>query len=527
MVDPVAHLVEAKRLSEWKRATSSLYYLATEYLKYDKLSETFHRPMLDEWDRVDEARLRGRPVDTVDLWPRDHIKTWCERARILRLYMRRPDATVVWWHAVEEQAQDSAVAIAKQLQYNLPLRRLFPKGVLPSTAAKRFIGASGFRLNSNRLGDSPSMRAWGAGSEATGGHSLVGVLDDPVGLNDVLDSQMPTRIKWYEGTVCNVVSSTLNGWKDVIGTRWDIRDPYAAWIASSDWVATVRACLETDGKPDYKGTPVYLPKALIEKKRRQMGESMFAFQMMNDPSPQSVKPWDSSKCEHLVTWEEAKGPGFTVVLSDPAPAKVGSFAEEREKKREDGKKDYWACAVVKFRRKGQRFERILLDLSQSQSWTVDSGLTEICRLQRKWGTPYFAIERFGEGVAYYQSEHRRIARREAVRHAPLDLTLSRRSKNEKFGALADAASMDEFLICETVPRDIMEVFLEQARLWRPLPNGKNSLEYDDLANCVSFSVDPVFLSYVPRETPEAEEWSPYRKNREEIATGGSRWVSWS
>jgi hypothetical protein len=47
--------------------------------------------------------------------PRDHIKTWCERARILQCYLLDPSVTVTWWHAVEDKAVESADAIAESM----------------------------------------------------------------------------------------------------------------------------------------------------------------------------------------------------------------------------------------------------------------------------------------------------------------------------------------------------------------------------------------------------------------------------
>ena len=68
----------------------NLWLLATEILGYDKLSLTFHKPMLEEWDREDRKRFKGKHADSLELWPRDHIKTWCERARVIRYYLIDP-----------------------------------------------------------------------------------------------------------------------------------------------------------------------------------------------------------------------------------------------------------------------------------------------------------------------------------------------------------------------------------------------------------------------------------------------------
>src|SRR3972149_2886051 len=224
---------------------AGLWYLCKQILNFELLTETFHRPMLRKWDEIDLQRSRGKQLFTLDLWPRDSYKTWCERARVIRRFMRDPSCTQTWWHAVEEMAQESGAAIGEHFLKNEKLRAVCKAGgmKLPSALSKRFVTAVGFRLPDNRKDEAPSLRCAGAGSEVTGGHSDFGVLDDPTGLNDVRDNQMPAKRLWYRGTVRNVVRS--NGNLDVIGTRWSKDDLYAPWLGAPHWRSTVRAALET------------------------------------------------------------------------------------------------------------------------------------------------------------------------------------------------------------------------------------------------------------------------------------------
>lgn len=492
----------------------SLYWLATEILGYDKLSPTFHGPMLAKWDEIDRKRLKGASIDTLDLWSRDHIKTWAERARVIRYFIFDPTITVTWWHAVEEMAQESAVAIGRMLQTCKPLRELFDLGILPSPMAKRFVGASGFSLRSNRIGDAPSLRAWGAGSEATGGHSRVGVLDDPVGWNDVSDSQMPAKKRWYQATVRNVVRA--DGWIDVIGTRWP-EDIYGEWLKSPHWVSTVRAALETDGKPDYKGEPVYLTKAQVKRKRDEMGEYMFAFQMMNDDTAKGERPWVAEKMERRCTLKDLLPGAFKIVLSDPAPYEPGRSSD-------GATKDDWATLTIGLQSRGQRREIIWLDGAFSPSWTPSEGFEEICRQKRRWKTGHVAIERVAQTIQFYMKDLEEISRREGVKHREHELTLSHQGKNAYFRRLCDRAAQGELLICESVPDAVVEKTLDQCRRWLPLPTGRNSLKHDDLANCLSFATDPSFRHFAPEA--DEPEWSPYLRQERDEEFGGSRYIKW-
>lgn len=525
IVNPLAAAVAlSEKQKRVRRYQNSLWLLATEILGFDRLSETFHKPLLDRQDEMRRARRAGKGKFTFWIWPREHYKTTCRKAQVIQDYLCDPTTSVIWWHAVEDKAQEVCVAVSTMLQTNKELRKLFPDGVLPSPNAKRFIGAKEFRLRSNDVNHGASFRAYGAGSEATGGHARQGYLDDPIAANDIADSQIPAKRRWFGATVMNVIEVASGGWLDGTGTRWGTEDLYDEWIKSPDWDVSVRSVYETDGALDYKGESILYPKKNIELKRRNMSSAEFAFQMMNDPSPSGEKPWDASQCEHRIAASEVAGPGFIVVLSDPAPAKIGSFAED--KRRDNDEKDYWANAVVKMRKNGQRSEIILLDGSFSKEWGVEEGFREVCRLQRKWNTPHLAIEKVGQAVAFYTEHHRRIARAEGVRHNSIDLTMTYKGKNVQFAALCDRAKQDEFLLCDTIPPEFLEMFLAQAREWRPLPTGRNTLKYDDVANVVSFAADPVFTSYAPQVAANQDwQWSPFRKPEEDRGTG-TRYVRW-
>ena len=527
-----------------KNMRGHLYDFCIDILGYDALSPEFHKPMLDAWDVMDLKRFRiaegleerGKdPIDNLDLWFRGAIKTWCTRARVLRYYVWNPATTVTWWHAVAESAVESGEAIGEQLQHNKELRRLFPVGILPAENRKKWITGGSFNLRGKRIGDSASMHCLGAGGEGTGKHSLVAVLDDFVGYNDVVDGQMPKKKQFYQATVCNVVLRLdgKHGWKDAIGTHWAIDDPYVDWRTSKDWVSTVRACLETDGVPDEAGQPVYLSRDQIEKEKREQGSTMFQFQMMNNPSPSGEKPWVSSSCEHTCTVEEAKGEGWVVVLGDPAPRAFGSTDGRDERFRRDGTKNFWANIVVKLKRKGELRQIILLDGSQSKMWGLEEGMQQLVKLALKW--------RAHEG--YAESTSTPIFR-QAFIDAKKDLgwkgyvigsrgdendrlkaTYNSRAKIGYLTSLADRAKEKEVLVCESFPPELKEVFLSQMRGFMPLPDGRTGIPFDDLVNAVAFATDPYFKNRY-QAVGEEWSWSPFRNEERDEPQNGSRYVQW-
>jgi len=540
-----------------KNLRGHLYDFCVDVLGYDALSETFHKPMLDAWDRMDLKRWRiflglevqgDAPLDNMDLWFRGAIKTWCTRARVIRYYLVDPRTTVTWWHAVEEKAVESALAIAEQLQQNKKLRALFPVGVLPAMNRKKFCADGRFNLGSKRIGTGASFQALGAGAEGTGGHSLVAVLDDFVGYNDVVDGQMPKKKQFYKATVCNVVNRIVvtdpqtkverevNGWKDVIGTHWAIDDPYVDWRDSPYWASTVRACLETDGKPDINGKPVYLTQRRIDQERQEQGATMFAFQMMNDPSPSGEKPWIAAECEHTCTIKEAAGAGWVVALGDPAPRAVGSVGGRDERNRRDGTKNWWANAVLKMRLKGQLRQMIWLDGEQSRDWGLEEGMGRLVKLGMKWrANEYYAeststpiyLEKLIEAKKEFGAKGYVIGSRKQVdADDRLKQTYNAGAKNLYLAALADRAKNSEFYIADSVPKELVEIFLAQMRGFMPLPDGRTGIPFDDLANALAFGTDPYFKRRYAAVDEEFSGWSPYRQPEVDDAIQGGRYVRW-
>jgi hypothetical protein len=514
---------------------AGLWYLARQILDYDKLTEAFHRPMLRAWDEVDACRARGEQIDTLDLWPRDHFKTWCERARVIRRFMRDPSCTQMWWHAVEEMAQESGGVVGVHFQRNEKLREVCSAGgmALPPPNSKRFVVAGGFSLPANRVGDAPSLRCAGAGSEVTGGHSDFGILDDPIGLNDLLDNQMPKKRLWYQATVRNVVRS--HGSLDVIGTPWDVTDLYTPWRVSKHWRARVRACLETNGKRDYAGTPVLLTSDQVARKREELGETMFALQMMCDDSPPSDLPWQAAREALRLPWEEkgealgASGKGVVFVLSDPAPAVIGSPRSTRR----DGAKDEWATATIKLRNFNGLHVAILLELCSSKEWTNDDGLDECCRQMTRWATNKLIIEFSNfdwtpemrkaarrNGVSLYLDEKGRLPRYES--------SYAHDAKNQRFGTLASWAQTGRFYVCDTVEPAMRNRFFEQVEHWRPLGASRNTLPHDDLGDVVSRITDPLFAKWSPPLLAREPQplWTPFRRVEPDTPQFGARHVRW-
>ena len=475
-----------------KKAQTSLWFLCTEILGYDKLTEEFHKPMLDE---MDEERASGEDR-TLDLWPRGHYKTTVEIGQIIQDILIDPNDTILVCHAVDDEVQKIVQECGTHFLKNKRLRALRPE-IMPHPSNKRFLKMNQFTVKREKYDRQPTLLGKSTNSEITGAHVNRVYPDDIVGRNTIEDSGLPKVKRWFKTTVMPVLNP--GGTIRAKATRWDPDDVSADWLKSKHWKCRVRAARETDGKPDYKGKPVLFTNKELKLRLEEMGASDFAFQMMNDASPAGEKPWNASECEHFMTLKELANVKRTVfVLSDPAPAKVGSQTGIGEQKRGDGSKDDWATAVVAWCVDRQRKFAVLLDGSFSKQWGRSAGLDEICRLMSKWSTNKVGVEAYGGLQVDYEKDMREAVKRNGVNGLnwiKFKNSYQSGAKNVRFEALADLAKVERFYIAECCPESFRDKFLDQCRGWRPLQKGRNTNKFDDCADVVSRSTDSALQEF--------------------------------
>ena len=516
----LASFAEDQRLERLAHAQTSLWFLSTDILGYDRLTESFHKPILDQMD--EERRLGIKRV--LDLWARGHYKTTVEIAQIIQDILINPDTSNLVCHAVDDEVQKIVQECGTHFLKNKELRRLRPD-IMPHPSNKRFLKMNQFTVNRSSYNRQPTLLGKSTNSEITGAHVDIVDLDDIVGRNTIEDSGLPKVKGWLRTTVLNV----LNPGGKIRGkaTRWDVDDCAADWIKTPHWTVRVRAALETDGQPDYKGTPVLFTKKEVALRRKEMGESDFAFQMMNDPSPAGEKPWNASECEHYITTQELSKAKRTIfTLSDPAPAKVGSATGAGETQRGDGSKDDWATAVIAWCVDRDRSFAVLFDGSFSKEWGMLGGMDEVCRYMTKWSSNKVGIEVYGGLSADYEEAMRQAVRRNGVNGLTwikFKNSYASGAKNVRFAALADLAREQRFYIYEGCPEEFVTKFLDQARGWRPLPKGRNTNKFDDVGDVTARATDAALQLYRPAQVASSYPWG---EPEDDDLVNGSRHVRW-
>jgi len=541
-IDYAAIKRDKHRLRELKKCQTDSWYLATAYLKYGwnpeagsgafrgkGLTTRLHKPIM-AWH--DALRYENFIWTEIARW---HHKTTMAIVWMIQDYLIDPSTCLMYFHAVDANAQDVLEEVAWHLQHNEKLRTLEPIGIddtkqphesgyryriMPARNSKRFKSKERFTLNRHRYSRFPSLYAKGSLSEVTGLHCNKAYVDDIIGRSTIRNNQIGVVQDWYENTLIPVVDDLMVRGQ---GTPWADWGPYMDWRSDDAWCSLVipgavaegpNAVIDLDWskkklelQPDYKlGFPTYGPEETLPQQRkklkileRQMKRN-FAPQIMVDPSPSGDKPWVRSECEHYITMRDATSiPGwFMIALSDPAPALVGAKDQSMELARGDGEKDFWAHAALLIRANGLRQEIILVNGLQSQEWDHAEGWNTLCRLQRNFRISHVGIEGKGGELSKMQQDHAAASYRNGVAAQYIKLKTLRDGKNSRFADLAAKAKRREFMICEeTCDPEFLEAFLLQARQWRP--NGKkNSLKYDDAADVVSYGTDPGVLEVAPQ-----------------------------
>ncbi len=564
---------EKKRQRMLRRCQTDSWYLATEILGYGwnpaasggdspfpgkGLSHELHKRICNWYDQRSQKLAVG-------IWiPRWHHKSTLMVVWMIQDFLRDPAGSLLYWQSTNDLASQVVQEAGQHLQRNDKLRALEPIGIkpdgssynaLPSKQKKKFLLADEFTLNRppELYSRVPSLLGKGSGTEVTGVHGKKGYLDDIVGRNTLIDSQLPVVESWFTSTVIPVIDDAMYR---VTGTRWHADAIYEKWITDPDWCVIVLPSAVPEEfdfvmnpeaidwskdkiivpKDPSLACPIYGPPEYRDTQRkklkflqRQMGVD-FEPQMQNDPSPPGELPWSPTECEHYCTLKEAEGPGFVLTLSDPAPRAIGS-GDRSEKLRKDGTKNRWATCTVKLRRKGDLRQIILLDGESSKDWGLEEGMDKVTDQAQKWK----AKEAYAEHVStpvYLQALH--DAKNRGARSGSgwrgyvidkLENTYNAQAKASYFAAMADRAKHLELLICETVPKPFLDLFLAQARRCRPQSNGSMGIPFDDEINVVSFATDPYFRSkYAAVES----EWSfnPFKAKEQDSPGNGTRYVQW-
>jgi len=266
----------------WKCQTD-LYYLASEILGLKKAKDKRGRKRLDPRVHRKMAEELMREDDTLQLYPRNHMKSTFVKFWIIQKILRNQNVRIGLWSKTATLVGKELEAIKRYLETPI-LRELFPEIVLPRKQWEKDTKEAFTMVRDTELGTPPQenqVEVWGVGATVTGHHYDYHVYDDIIDQDSVTSATQIQKIEdWWEYMQS---IKDLSAIEKIIGTRYHMHDIYGRILAEGFFEKEniiIEKALRGN-KPFYS---FYTYKDLMKLKKR-MGNQKFATQMMNDAVP--------------------------------------------------------------------------------------------------------------------------------------------------------------------------------------------------------------------------------------------------
>lgn len=266
----------------WKCQTD-LYYLGSEVLKLELAKDKRGRKRLDPRVHKKMAAELMREEDTLQLYPRNHMKTTWMKFWMIQRILRDQNIRIGLWSKTSGLAYKVLKSVKRYLQSPI-LLELFPEIVIPK---KKWEIDKREALTMSRdveLGTPPDqgqIEAWGVEATVTGNHYDYHVYDDIIDQDSVTTANMLEKVEdWWEYMQSVKDMSAV---EKIIGTRYHNHDIYGRILAEGYFEAEniiIEKALH-DNKPFY----AFYTYIDLMKLKKRMGDQKFSTQMMNDAVP--------------------------------------------------------------------------------------------------------------------------------------------------------------------------------------------------------------------------------------------------
>lgn len=276
-----------------KRCKEDLYFLAKDVLGYDLVPHV-HGPVCRFFVKKDETRPFGEQ-DSIKqrllLDPRGHFKTTLDICDTIQWMLVFPDVRILIMSGTLELAKRMVQELRRHFVYNELFRELFPEHCPPQDKEEemgRLDEMTTMARKNWRLRE-PSVSISTVESIKAGSHYDIIKCDDLVNETNVsTKEQIEKTIRAFHYTTPILEP---NGYRDVIGTRYDFSDLYGTIVDGDTdaWSIFVRPAwtktTEDDGSTTHK---VLFPERFsVEMLRAFQTENPYLFncQYLNNPIP--------------------------------------------------------------------------------------------------------------------------------------------------------------------------------------------------------------------------------------------------
>lgn len=223
---------------------------------------------------------------TLDLWSREHFKSsiiTCGMS-IFDVLQNRENRIGIFSHtgALAKKHLDRIKLI---LEGNTVLKTAFPEIFFPNPRSQSRVWSTDVGLLCRRKGNYVEMTFQAHGlldSMPTGMHFSVMVYDDIVSPAETNTPEMMKKLEDRYRLSINL--GAKGGKRRVIGTRYNLGDVYGMILKQKKWLTRIYAAeVDEEGKQMRDGKPVMLTPDLLQEKKDEMGEYIYAAQMLQHP----------------------------------------------------------------------------------------------------------------------------------------------------------------------------------------------------------------------------------------------------
>lgn len=309
-------------LTDRQRARTDLLYLCNEVLQYKDIAADPHMDMIDNVQKFQGGKdfcdvktgvwLGYKPA--IDMWkmpgPRRRM-FWFHRgslktttitvAHSIQWLINYYDIRILISTAVSDQAQKMLSEISGQLKYNEWFRTLFPEVCPSANHAAEFGNQEEFTIpcREKKWLKEPTVSVTSVGKVIAGYHYEV------IKHSDIVDKEniktdggrraVAEHFKYMSPLIERNPVPPHYGWQDVEGTPYDFLDAYNTEIVEKEgklpqqkrtWQITIKGCYR-DAEQKIPFWKKRWPVEALEDERHNLGDVLFAAQMLCNPIPDS------------------------------------------------------------------------------------------------------------------------------------------------------------------------------------------------------------------------------------------------
>lgn len=432
-------------------------------------------------------QVERSPDGHLDLWAREHYKsTIITFGKTMQDILVNPELTVGIFSHTRPVAKGFLDQIKREFEGNSLLKEVFPDVLYkePRRQSPRWAVDAGIIVKRKTNPKEATVEAWGlVDSQPIGKHFGLMVYDDVVTPESV--SSWEQMQKTTDAWALSLNLGSQGGRRRYIGTRYHFNDTYKVMLERQTATPRIHPATK-DGS--VSGKPVLLSREDLDKKREDMGQYIFACQLLLNPVEDSAMGFKFEWLHYYDRVENVRNWNI-YVLCDPAG----------EKKKVN---DYSVMLVIGLAPDQNYY---LLDGVRDRLDVVER--TELLfKFRDKWLPKKVGYEKYGMQADLRHIKYVQEEKNHRFTVAPLSGNMA---KNDRIRRLVPLFEQGRFYLPHKLlfrdrdgkTRDLVKEFIDQEFIAFPVGT------HDDILDCMSRIEDPDFGATMPKKIGDMNGFS--------------------